>query len=217
MLTVESARAELDKLEQTIHAELVKLQAKGMDETRAWVAFSRGLAWRGEVHAGHPEKVERRRQLVDFLDLAPLAASGGGHLTIEDVRAEAAALEQRIHAEIWALMEKGMDSTLAWMTLSRTQPELFKREKQLKDFMDTAPPDLDVSVSNKSKEKKDVNGNSEMKQAEEQLDTLAKAKMSENSGLQYHEALKLVASENPELNRRYTRLVRARCGGDTED
>ena len=57
-------------------------------------------------------------------------------------------------------------------------------------------------------------GNSELQQAEKQLDTLVRAKMSE--GLEYHQALKLVASENPELNRKYTRLVRQRGTHDSE-
>jgi hypothetical protein len=38
-------------------------------------------------------------------------------------------------------------------------------------------------------------------------------KMKAQSGLQYHEALKTVAVENPALNRKYTELSRKRMGG----
>jgi hypothetical protein len=46
---------------------------------------------------------------------------------------------------------------------------------------------------------------------EGELDRLTRAKMSETRGaLQYHEALKLVARENPYLDRRRTDLFRGR-------
>jgi hypothetical protein len=55
---------------------------------------------------------------------------------------------------------------------------------------------------------------------EQQLSTVEKElleaveqKRRENPKLQYHEALKLVASERPELNRRYTRNTRQMMTG----
>lgn len=61
-------------------------------------------------------------------------------------------------------------------------------------------------------------GQSELAQVNAELDAKARAAVKDNPKLQYHEALKLVASENPELGRRHTRLereaARKNAGGD---
>jgi phage I-like protein len=59
----------------------------------------------------------------------------------------------------------------------------------------------------------DGSGVSELTKLEASIDSKTRAKMKDNQGMQYHEALKLVASENPELDRRRTQLIREK-GGD---
>ncbi len=49
--------------------------------------------------------------------------------------------------------------------------------------------------------------------AEAEVLDLVEAKMKENPALQYHHALKLVASENPDLDVRYTRETRGKLVG----
>lgn len=46
------------------------------------------------------------------------------------------------------------------------------------------------------------------------LDRLTRQKMAENGRLQYHDALKLVASENRDLDRSYTAAVRRLASDD---
>lgn len=48
----------------------------------------------------------------------------------------------------------------------------------------------------------------ELQRAESQLDTLTREKMAANGGLQYGQALKLVASERRELDETRTILIR---------
>jgi hypothetical protein len=56
---------------------------------------------------------------------------------------------------------------------------------------------------------------SDLKQVEGVLFAEVAKKQLANPSLQYHEALKLVASEQPDLNRRYTQLTRrAAVGGE---
>ncbi len=52
----------------------------------------------------------------------------------------------------------------------------------------------------------------ELDKLEAQLDQLTRAKIAANNGMQYHTALKLVASERPDLDRRRTQLMRERKG-----
>jgi Mu-like prophage I protein len=54
---------------------------------------------------------------------------------------------------------------------------------------------------------------SDLARATRELEAKVNEKLKDNKNLQYHEALKLVASENPALNRRYTELSRQRMTG----
>jgi len=49
-----------------------------------------------------------------------------------------------------------------------------------------------------------------------QIEGKVQEKLAADKGLEYASALKLVASENPELNVRYTALVRRRAQGGNE-
>lgn len=51
-------------------------------------------------------------------------------------------------------------------------------------------------------------GLTDLQQVEGQIDSKVREKMAADKGLQYHHALKLVASENPDLDRRRTQLIR---------
>jgi hypothetical protein len=59
-------------------------------------------------------------------------------------------------------------------------------------------------------------GIGELSQVEARLFAAVAEKQKGRPEMQYHEALKLVASEQPELNRRYTELVRKRTMGRDE-
>ena len=56
-------------------------------------------------------------------------------------------------------------------------------------------------------------GVGELTKLDAAIDQKTREKMKANQGMQYHEALKLVASENPELDKRRTHLIRSK-GGD---
>jgi phage I-like protein len=74
-----------------------------------------------------------------------------------------------------------------------------------REIVKTMKPQLELSERGIAG---DGAGLSELAKVEGQIDAKAREKISANTGLQYHEALKLVASENPDLDRRRTQLIR---------
>jgi phage I-like protein len=79
-----------------------------------------------------------------------------------------------------------------------------------RDLVKTMKPVVDLS-------ERGIGGGTEtlddLGKAQVMIETKVQEKLKANTGMQYGEALKLVASENPDLNKRYTQLSRQRMEG----
>lgn len=177
-LTVESATKELKDLRQQIFAEIGKLMGGGLDHRDSLI----------KVYEDNPDLGERERQLMDFLEMAQ---NFPGQERERAIKATEAELDFKTRAK---MAGSDLQYHEALKLVARENPDLDRQRSNL------TPRGGKENMAFSERE-------SALKAVEAELDLKTRAKMA-GSNLQYHEALKLVARENPDLDRRRARLTR---------
>lgn len=130
-------------------------------------------------------------------------------LTVESAKTELEDMKQQWFAAIGKLLEKGLSHQDAVIELNNSNQDFIKRERQLLEFLKMAVTHVEASESRAGRGGKENMTVSErestLEDIQDELDIKTRAKMA-GTNLQYHEALKLVALENPHLDKQRARL-----------
>jgi hypothetical protein len=145
---------------------------------------------------------EVKRDAEGRLDFAALAADDSTLVAGEVFRAH------QVQAELDGAVQKGL--------ITPAQRPHFEKMALadlagFRELLKTMRPQVDFSERGIGAS--DADDTSDFAKAERELHAKIDQKLKDNPRLQYHEAMKLVASENPALNRRYTELSRQRMTG----
>jgi len=135
-------------------------------------------------------------------------------LTVESAKKELDDIRQQFFAAIGRLMDEGLNHQDALIQAYKNNPDWDKRERQLRDFLKMAAQfqveSNDSRAGRGGKENVKLTASereSALKAIDTMLERMIREKMAD-AKLQYHEALKLVACENRQLDERRTALMR---------
>jgi phage I-like protein len=169
------------------------------------------------------EKMAASEVVKNVITMSDVRRDAAGRIELSSIRKDALVpfeLVTMLEAQRTALSE--VDAAVTAGRISPAQKPHFEKialsdVNTFRELLKTMNQSVDLSEHGLGGDQGAGSGaKGELAKIEAQFDAATRAKMTENPKLQYHEALKLVASEKPELNVRRTKLARklARSAGE---
>ena len=188
--TVEDAKNELKNLQQQMSTAIANLMSDRL------LSYADAVK---QAHADNPDLPERERQLMDLLrNGVPVGDSGtlislGRESALQGVEAE---LDRRARAK---MVGSDIQYHEALKLVARENPDMDRQRARIfSGELTSQAQNGQLTFSERA---------NALKLLETNLDSMTRAKMA-GSNLQYGDALKLVAAENPHIDQQRTRLIR---------
>lgn len=170
----------------------------------------------GELKMGDRVRIQAIRDEDGLLSAVSITILGNGGKTVagEARFSDLSKIDDYLHQEsLRTMKEEELEYTAAFRQVTRRNPELIRQRTALQHKeMNGSSAMKTYNIANDRL----VETGDDLASTEALLLATVDEKLKAQPGLQYHEALKLVASEHPELNMRYTRLNRRKMRDDED-